>query len=110
MALLILTPPLTFAKHPDCSGVNRWATTSALVHLKNAKYTNNEKLDSAKTKTTRLASEQIGKDLFRQVHHIAFTERSGNRIEVITVNDASNEECSITGVDIYVVKEKIGGE
>lgn len=82
----------------------------AFVHLKNAKYTDNEKLDFTKTKTTRLASEQIGKNLYRQVHHITFIEKSGNRIEAITINDASNEECSMTGVDVYVVKEKIGGQ
>ena len=110
VALLTLIPSLSFAKHPDCSGVNRWATSMAFVHYKNTKYTDNEKLDFTKTKTTRLASEQIGKDLYRQVHHITFTEKSGNQIEVITVNDASNEECSMTGVDVYVVKEKIGGK
>ena len=110
VALLTLIPCLSFAKHPDCSGVNRWATNMAFVHLKNAKYTDNEKLDFTKTKTTRLASEKIGKDIYRQIHHVTFTEKSGNQIEVITANDVSSEECSMTGVDVYVVKEKIGGQ
>jgi len=110
VALLALTSFPTFAKHPDCSGVDRWATNMAFVHLKNAKYTDNDKLDFTKTKTIRLASEQIGKDLYRQVHLVTFTEKSGNKIEVVTVNDASNQECSMTGVDVYVVKEKIGGQ
>jgi hypothetical protein len=82
----------------------------AFVHLKNAKATDNEKLDFGKTKTVRLASEQIGKDLYRQVHHVIFTEKSGNTIEVVTVNDASNEECSMGPVDVFVVKGKIGGQ
>ena len=82
----------------------------AFVHLINAKYTDNEKLDFTKTKTLRVASEQIGKDLYRQVHHVTFTEKSGNQIQVITINDASNEECSMTAVDVYVVNEKIGGK
>jgi hypothetical protein len=110
VALLTFFPCQSFAKHPDCSGVNRWATNMAFAHLKNAKYTDNEKLDFTKTKTIRLASEQIGKNLYRQIHLVTFTEKTGNQIEVITVNDASNEECSMTGVDVYVVKERIGGQ
>jgi hypothetical protein len=57
-----------------------------------------------------LASEQIGKDLYRQVHLVTVTEKSGIKIEVVTVNDASTQECSMTGVDVYVIKERIGGK
>ena len=81
------------AKHPDCAGVERWATSMAFVHLKNAGLTDNAKLDYSKTKTVRLASEKIGKDLYRQVHHVVFTEKTRRTIEVITANDASSEEC-----------------
>ena len=81
----------------------------AFVHLRNAGLTENEKLDFSKTKTTRLASEQIGKDLYRQVHLVTFIEKSGKTIEVITRNDASNEECSMSGVEVYVVSNRLGG-
>ncbi len=80
----------------------------AFGYLKDAGITDNYKLDFSKTKTGRLASEKIGKDLYRQIHHITFIEKSGNTIEVITVNDASNEECSMSGIDVFVVNRHIG--
>jgi hypothetical protein len=106
--LLILSPSLALTADPDCTGVDRWPTKMAFVHLKNAGLTDNNKLDFTKTKTIRLASEKIGKDLFRQVHYIIFTEKSGNAIEVITSNEASNEECSMSGVDVFVISRHLG--
>jgi hypothetical protein len=112
VALLIfaLTPLSGLAKDPDCSGTERWPTKMAFVHLKNAGITDNEKLDFTKTKTVRLASERIGKDLFRQIHHVTFSEKTGNTIEVITVNNASSEECSMSGVDVFVISKHLGGQ
>lgn len=98
------------AGSPDCTGVNNWATNMAFTHLKNAGLISNEMTDFSKTKTVRLASEKIGKgkDIYRQVHQVLFTEKSGNIIEVITVNDASHEECSMSGVDVYVISKHLG--
>lgn len=106
--LLILLPSLAFTEGPDCTGVDRWPTSMAFVHLKNAGLTDNDRLDFTKTKTIRLASEKIGKDLYRQIHYIIFIEKSGNTIEVITSNEVSNEECSMSGVDVFVVKQHLG--
>lgn len=108
ITLLFLFPSLAFSKDPDCTGVKRWPTKMAFVHLKNAGLTDNNKLDFSKTKTIRLASEKIGNDLYRQIHHITFTEKSGNKIEVIASNEASNEECSMSGVDVFVVSQHLG--
>jgi hypothetical protein len=47
------------------------------------------------TKATRLASEQVGRDLFLRVHRVVFTERSGRTVEAITLNTVSSDECSI---------------
>lgn len=107
---LALSAPLARAAHPDCAGVDRWATTMAFVHIKNAGLTDNDKLDFSKTRTVRLASEQIGKNLYHQVHHVVFTEKTGNTIEAITSNDASREECSMSGVEVYVVSRRLGGK
>lgn len=106
--LLVLFPSSAFTKDPDCTGVDRWPTSMAFAHLKNAGLTDNYRLDFTKTKTIRLASEKIGKDLYRQIHHITFTEKSGNTIEVITINDASNEECSMSDVEVFVVTKHLG--
>jgi len=108
--LAILFSPIVSAGHPDCSGEKRWATVSAFVHLKNAGITNNDSLDFDKTITTRLASEKAGEDLYIQIHHVIFTEKSGKIIEVITENEASNEECSMSGVRVFVVNQVLGGK
>src|SRR6266852_3994057 len=88
---------------PDCSG--SWPTNMTFVLLKNAGITNNEKVDFSKTKTVRMASEKIGKDLYHQVYYVTLTEYSGGTIEAIAVHDASSEECSMTGVELFVVSQ-----
>lgn len=105
---VIVIPSFATAKDPDCAGVDRWPTSMAFVHLKNAGITTNENIDFKKTKTTRLASEKVGEDLYRQIHLITFTEKSGNTISVITSNEASSEECSMSGVDVFVVSRHLG--
>jgi hypothetical protein len=110
VAIFALLVPSTsaLAGAPDCSGPERWPTSMAFVHLKNAGITNNGDLDFDKTKTVRLASEKIGKDLYRQIHLVTLTKKSGEIIQVITNNDASNEECSMTGVEVYLVSTHLG--
>jgi len=95
-------------KDPDCS--EAWAMPMTFAQLKNAGITNNEKIDFPKTKTTRLASERMGKDLYRQVYYVRFTELSGKVIEAIAVHDASQEDCSESGVEVFVVSEHFNAE
>lgn len=99
---------VVLAADPDCAGTDRWPTSRAFVHLKNAGVTTNDKVDFTKTTTERLASQQIGKDLYRQVHHVTFKEKSGSEIEVITISEASHEECSMSGVTVFVVAKHLG--
>jgi len=86
---------------PDCSG--SWPTNMAQATLKNEGLLNNEEIDFTKTKTTRLASEKVGKDRWHQVYFVTFYKRFGDRIQAVVVHDASIEECSVTGVQVYVV-------
>jgi hypothetical protein len=94
------------AHGPDCSG--QWPTIMSFVHLKNAGITDNAKVDFTKTKTVRLASERIGNGLYHQVYDVKFTEKSGSVIEVIAIHDASYEECSMTGVEVFVISKHLG--
>jgi len=103
LSLVICTP--TFAAPPDCSGKERWPTRSAAVLLKNAGILG---VAPESAKTVRLASEKVGKDLYRQVHLITFTDDTGNAVEVVTVNDASSQECSMSSVDAYVISSHLG--
>jgi hypothetical protein len=93
---------------PDCSA--GWPTNMAFVHLKNAGLADNYSVDFSKTKTVHLASEKVGKDLWRQVSHITFTKKSGDALEAIAVHDASQEECSMTGVEVFVVSKHLNPE
>lgn len=113
LALAVTLPALAQTKAakshgPDCSG--SWPTVMTFVHLKNAGITDNDKVDSSKTKTVRLASEKIGNDLYHQIYYVTFTEKSGNVIEAIAVHDASQEECSMTGVEVFVVSKHLNPE
>jgi hypothetical protein len=93
---------------PDCTGVDRWPSAMAYVQLKNEGLLGPDTTDFKKTRSIRIASEQTGEDLFHQVHLVTFTKLNGEVIEVITVNDASSEECSMSGVDLFVVRKHLG--
>ena len=93
---------------PDCSA--GWPTNMAFVQLKNAGLADNQGIDFSKTKTVRVASEKIGKDLWHQVYHVTFARKSGEAIDVIAVHDASQEECSMTGVEVFVVSRHLNPE
>lgn len=71
--------------------------------LKNAGLLRSEDFDFSKTKTVRLASERIAPDLWHQVYLVTFLKRSGETVQAIAVHNASLEECSMTGVDLFVV-------
>jgi hypothetical protein len=80
----------------------------AFTHLKNAGLVRNETTDFPRTQIVLLASEQTGKDLYRQVYKIIFADKSGNLVEVITINDASHTECSESGVEVFVISKDLG--
>ena len=80
---------------------------SASVALVNAGILDRYELDRSKTTTKRLASEQIGKDLYRQIHLITFTENTGKVVEVITSNEVSSVECSMSDVKVFVVSKQL---
>jgi hypothetical protein len=107
---LVLMATWALARDPDCSGVGRWPTSMAFGDLKNAGITTNDRVDFGKTKTVRLVSERMAKDLYRQVHLVTFTEKSGRTIEVITVSDASSSECSMGDVEVFVIARHLGAE
>ena len=108
--LALAQSPSDAVHGPDCSG--GWPTDMTFVHLKNAGLVDNRDIDwsniKSNIKTVRMASEKIGKGLWRQVYHVTLTKTSGETIEAIAVHEASFEECSMTGVDVYVVSKHIG--
>ncbi len=98
----------TIANPPDCTSPDAWPAGMAFTHLKNESLINKDTLDFKNTKLTRLTSEEIGKDLYRQVHLVRFPKISGEPIMAITVNEVSSQECSMSNVDVYVISRRLG--
>jgi hypothetical protein len=93
---------------PNCSG--GWPTNMTFIQLKNAGLADNNAIDFSKTKTVRMASEKTGKDLWRQVYHVTFAKKDGGSIDAIAVHDASEEECSMSGVEVFVISTHLNPE
>ncbi len=106
-ATMVLALPVRAAS-PDCGGENGWAVRMALTQLKNNGLLPPERSDVSPVNVVRLASERIGKDLYRQIYKITFADKAGNTIEVLTMNNASNVECSESGVEVFVVSKDLG--
>jgi hypothetical protein len=96
------------ARDPDCTHPDAWPSGMAHTHLKNAGILDESLVDFTKTKVAKLASEKIGKDLYRQVHLVRFEKKSGEQISAITVNEVSHRECSMSGADVYLVSRRLG--
>ncbi|WP_176026126.1 hypothetical protein [Robbsia andropogonis] len=106
LTLLLAAPLVCLAKAPACA---TWPTNMAIASLKNAGITDPTRLDESKTNAVLLASEKTGQDLYRQIYNITFFEKSGTKIQVITSSVASSTECSMSGVDVYIVSKKLDG-
>jgi len=105
VAAAVAQPQAEKIHGPDCSG--SWPTNMTFVHLKNAGLADNSSIDFSKTKTARRASEKVSKGLWRQVYHVTFIKKSGETIEAIAVHDASLDECSMSGVEVFVVSSHL---
>ena len=102
VTLLAVLPILSFAKGPDC---HSWPMNMSEVWLQNAGIVDIKNLDESKTKITLLASEKKAKGLYTQIYHFIFYDEKGNTYEIITKNDASYEECSMTAADVYLISK-----
>ena len=90
-AAIILSTAPAFAKDPDCGGPNHLPAAMVFVAMKNAKIVTNDQIDFSRTRVTRLASEKIGPDLWRQVHLVQYFRRDGSALEAIAVSDSSQD-------------------
>jgi hypothetical protein len=105
-ASIMLAAP-AFAATTSPTQCVSWPKNIAEVKLKNAGIADPAKLDESKTRAVRIASQKIGRDLYRDVYDITFHEKGGTVIEVITSSEASSSECSMGSVDVYVVSRKL---
>ena len=104
VTLFAVLPILSFAKAPYCVS---WPMNMSRTWLQNAGIVDIKNLDESKTKITLLASEKKAKGLYTQIYHFIFYDSIGNSYETITNNDASYEECSMSGVDVYLIPRSV---
>jgi len=108
LALLLLQPVCYAA--PAGLPCTNWPVSMAEVNLQNAGIFKIYELDESRTKAIPLALEKIGKNLYRQVFDITLYHRDGRKWNVITVNEASPIECSMSGVDVYLIDKKFSAD
>jgi hypothetical protein len=106
-AAIILSTAPAFAKDPDCGGPNGWPAAMVFVAMKNANIVTNDQIDFSRTRVTRMASEKIGPDLWRQVHLVRYFRTDGSTLEAMAVSDSSREECSMGDVKTFVISAKL---
>ncbi|MCC8392391.1 hypothetical protein LJ656_07300 [Paraburkholderia sp. MMS20-SJTR3] len=114
-ALLLSLPALCLAElkpktFPPC---DNWPTRLAEGQLKRNGILGN--IDDSRTRAVLVSNEKIGKyedgqQMWRQVYHITFHDKSGRVIDVMTVSDAGEFECSLTGADVFVVTQHYPSE
>ena len=104
-ATLLLAGAAAHAQPPACA---HWPTSMATVHLKNAGVLDPATLDQAATTATLLAAQPLGHNLYKEIYDITFHDRAGRTLEVLTSNEASNEECSMSAVDVWVISRHLG--
>lgn len=106
---IALTPMAASAAAPDCSGIQNYPASMALSYLINTKSVTADNIVGTATQVTRLASNRVSADLYRQIYYIVFKENSGKHLGVITISDASPEECSMGDVELFVIRTHVIG-
>jgi len=51
--------------------------------------------------------EKTARDLWHQLYLVTFFKKSGGSVQAIVVHDASTKECSMSGVQVFVVAKRL---
>ncbi|MCO6506180.1 MAG: hypothetical protein J6570_03610 [Snodgrassella sp.] len=102
---LIFLGMLPTLSHAKATGCHSWPMNMTEAWMQNAEIVDIPSLDESKTKITLLALGKKKKGLYTQIYHFVFYDRKGNSYEVITKNEASDDECSMSDVDSYLISK-----
>lgn len=107
MNKLLLIAGLMFAMSAGAAspGCTSWPMNMAEVWMKNEKIVDIADIDETKTESKLLAIEKHGKGEYTQIYHFVFHDKNGKKYEVITQNDASANECSLSDVNVFLVSK-----
>ena len=104
----ISMPVLAEMHHVDENNNNdchRYPMKVSKGWLQNNNIVSIQDLNLDKTMGEKLSSEKIKKNLWNNVFRFIFIDKSNNKYELITRNVASDEECSISDVEIYMISK-----
>lgn len=104
--LALLTSPVS-AQGAKCDGPNNWPAANVFGAMKNAGIATNAEINFDRTVVKRIASDKIGKDLWRQVHLVKYYRKDGSTLKALAVSNASLEECSMSDVQTFVISEEL---
>lgn len=101
---LVLLPVIASAKvvPQDCVA---WPMNITEGWLKRSGIIDISDLDEPKTEVKLLASQRKAHNLHTNIYRFVFHAKDGRKFEVITQNDASDEECSMSEVNSYLVSK-----
>ncbi|MDW6002753.1 hypothetical protein [Vibrio mangrovi] len=80
-----------------------WPMNMAKIWLQDKKIVNEDELNEDRTQFKLLASETMKNAQYTDVYLFSFFDKTGKEYDVITQNISSDEECSISDVNIYMV-------
>ncbi len=93
-------------QYPDCSRPDGWAASAVGTRLKDLHLSDRaggyDSVDVELLASEALFSGPSDRGIFRQVHKVRIRDGE-NSFTAITVNDASFQECSESGVDVYFI-------
>ena len=54
-----------------------------------------------------IASQRIGKNLWRKVFRVTYPLTTGTKVEAIVVEDVSTDECSVSEPQIFLISKAL---
>ena len=92
---------------PDCSGAERYPARVAFAAMKNEGLLNNDNVLWKQVRSRTIASQRIGKNLWRQVFRVTYPQKNGQNVEAIVVENVSTDECSMSEPQIYLISKAL---
>ena len=92
---------------PDCSGPDHYPAAAAFSVMKNEGLLTNESVRWKQVQSRTIASQRIGKNLWRQIFRVTYPLTTGRKIEAIVVEEVSFDECSMSNPQIFLVSKAL---
>ena len=92
---------------PDCSGAERFPAGVAFGAMKNEGLLTSYNVLWKQVRGRTIASQRIGKNLWRQVFRVTYPLTTGTKVEAIVVEDVSTDECSVSEPQIFLISKAL---